>query len=209
MSIGRAVTNGLVGLVLFGLYVASYSGLQHHRRSLPDAGESSSGIWNLSPVIIAAIAGEFKGLMADYLTLEAGARLGAKVIRTPDGKYREVKRRIDWPTIHRLYTASQYLDPSFEQTYMVAQGWLPWEGGMVREMQAILRTAAQARRGRVTSSSARASAPHTPTRAGSPIHFQACTGPQLSADDSAVSTTPTATTPTANSPRRPAERITQ
>ncbi len=79
MNIRRAVTNGLVGLVLFGLYVASYSGLQHRRRSLPDAGESSSGIWNLSPVIIAAIAGEFKGLMADYLTLEAGARLGAKV----------------------------------------------------------------------------------------------------------------------------------
>lgn len=145
MSIRRVVTNGLVGLVLVGLYVASYSGLQHHRRSLPDAGESSSGIWNLSPVIIAAIAGEFKGLMADYLTLEAGARLGAKVVRTPDGKYREVKRRIDWPTIHRLYMASQYLDPSFEQTYTVAQGWLPWEGGMVREMQAILRTAAQAR----------------------------------------------------------------
>ena len=42
MNILRVVTNGLVGLVLVGLYVASYSGLQHHRRGLPDAGERSA-----------------------------------------------------------------------------------------------------------------------------------------------------------------------
>ena len=41
----------------------------------------ASGIWNLPPVALLALAGEFKGLMADYLTMEAGAQLGTELVR--------------------------------------------------------------------------------------------------------------------------------
>lgn len=141
----RNAVNILVGLLLIGFYAGSYSTMLKHWAATSTTTESPSGIWNLPPVLISIIAGEFKGLMADYLTLEAGAQMGTKVIRTPEGKFIYVMRTIDWPTINRLYVASQYLDPSFEQTYTVAQGWLPWEGGMVVEMQEILKTSAKGR----------------------------------------------------------------
>jgi hypothetical protein len=87
-----------------------------------------------------AVAGEFKGLMADYLTLEAGAQLGTHLVRKSEGGTQVAKKQYDWPNIHRLFVASQTLDPSFAQTYIVMQGWLPWEpANMVTEAQEFLK----------------------------------------------------------------------
>lgn len=142
----RLTTNLLVGLILIGFYVASYSALLQQRGNIHQTRHSSSGIWNLPPVALLALAGEFKGLMADYLTLEVGAQLGAELIRKPEGGLRVVKKQYDWPGIHRLFVASQTLDPSFAPTYIVAQGWLPWEPpGMVAETKEILKTAVKNR----------------------------------------------------------------
>lgn len=142
----RLMTNLLVGLVLLGFYVASYSALLQQRSEISQTSSSSSGLWNLPPVMLLALAGEFKGLMADYLTLEVGAQLGTELVRKPEGGLRVVKKQYDWPSIHRLFIASQALDPSFAQTYIVAQGWLPWEpAGMVAEAQEILKTAVRNR----------------------------------------------------------------
>jgi hypothetical protein len=93
-----------------------------------------------------AVAGEFKGLVADYLTMEAGAQLGTHLIRKPGGGFQVVKKQYDWPSIHRLFLASQTLDPSFAQTYIVMQGTLPWEpANMVAETQDFLKTTVQNR----------------------------------------------------------------
>jgi hypothetical protein len=44
--------------------------------------------------------------------------------------------------LNRIFIASQTLDPSFAQTFIVAQGWLPWEpANMVAETQEILKVA--------------------------------------------------------------------
>jgi hypothetical protein len=67
------------------------------------------------------------------------------VVRTPDGKYDVVEKKYDWQAITRLFTSSQALDPSFQQTYMLAQGWLPWNANMIKETHEILRTAADNR----------------------------------------------------------------
>lgn len=84
--------------------------------------------------------------MSDYLTLEAGAQLGTELVRKPEGGFLVVKKKYDWPGIHHLFVASQTLDPSFAQTFIVAQGWLPWEpANMVAETQEILKTAAKNR----------------------------------------------------------------
>ena len=132
----------LLCLGFISLYAASYSALLHQRTLADQADQRSSGLWNLSPVALQAIAGEFKGLLADYLTLEAGAQLGTELVRTPEGDFRVLKKKYDWLTIHRLFTASQALDPAFGQTFIVAQGWLPWDANMVAETQDILQTAA-------------------------------------------------------------------
>jgi hypothetical protein len=135
----------LISLTLVFFYIASYNALLHlHKTNYTP--RSSSGIWNLPPVALLVIAGEFKGVIADYLTLEVGAQLGTELIRTPEGGFKVVQKHFDWPNIHRLFVASQTLDPSFAQTYMVMQGWLPWEpANMVSEAQEILKIASQNR----------------------------------------------------------------
>jgi hypothetical protein len=136
----------LIGLLLVCFYTASYSLLLQQRNEKRQDARSGSGIWNLPPVALLALAGEFKGLMADYLTMEVGAQLGTELKRTPDGGFIVVKKQYDWQSINRLFKASQTLDPSFAQTYIVAQGWLPWEpANMVAEAQDILKVAARNR----------------------------------------------------------------
>jgi len=136
----------LVGVVLLCCYAASYNALLQQRSQTSQTAHSRSGIWNLPPAALLALAGEFKGLMADYLTLEVGAQMGTQLARKPDGSFQVVKKEYDWPSIHRIFVASQTLDPSFAQTFIVAQGWLPWEPvNMVAETQEILKTAARHR----------------------------------------------------------------
>ncbi len=141
----RLAAHLFVGVFLIGFYTASYNGLLHHRTAVEQTQHKSSGLWDLPPVVLLALAGEFKGLVADYLTLEAGARLGTELVRNPDGGYRTIKKQYDWPAIHRIFVASQVLDPSFAQTYILAQGWLPWDANMLPEIQKILRIAANNR----------------------------------------------------------------
>lgn len=138
----RLIVHLLLCLGLVGLYATSYNALLHHRTLAGQTDRPSSGLWELPPVMLHVLAGEFKGLMADYLVLEAGAQLGTELVRTPDGRYRVVARPHDWQTIHRLFMASQSLDPAFQHTYMLAEGWLPWDAKMVAETQVILQTAA-------------------------------------------------------------------
>ena len=142
----RLTAHILIGLMLTCFYAVSYNALLQQRSDSQQTAHPSAGIWNLPPVALLAVAGEFKGLMADYLTLEAGARLGTELVRKPEGGFRVVKKQYDWPGIHRLFVASQTLDPSFAQTYIVAQGWLPWEpANMVEETQEIVKIAAKNR----------------------------------------------------------------
>ncbi len=135
-----------VGSILVCFYAASYNAVLQERGGAGKSAHSSSGIWNLPPMALLAVAGEFKGLMADYLTLEAGARVGTQLVRTPEGGFRVVDKQHDWASLHRIFVTSQILDPSFAQTYIVAQGWLPWNPpGMLAETQGILKTAAKNR----------------------------------------------------------------
>jgi len=143
----RLIVHILVGFLLLCFYATSYNALLHHGTAVKQAGRSDYyGIWNLSPTLLLALAGEFKGLMADYLTMEAGAQMGTHVIRSREGGFKVLKKDYNWAGLHRLFTASQTLDPSFAQTFIVAQGWLPWEpANMVLETQEILKVASQNR----------------------------------------------------------------
>ncbi len=69
------------------------------------------------------IAGEFKGLMADYLVLEAGSFIGSNQKPTEQ----------DWKNIHRTLKYALALDPYFMQAYIYAQGNLPWDACMYQE----------------------------------------------------------------------------
>lgn len=141
----RMLRHGMLPLVLAFLYWTSYGTLLDHRLANPGIDAQRNTFWTLPPTVLQAIAGEFKGLMANLMVLEAGAQLGTELARTADGGYRVVSKDRDWPAITRLFTTSQSLDPSFQQTYMLAQGWLPWDADLIAETQEILRTAADHR----------------------------------------------------------------
>ncbi len=132
-------------ILLLGLYGACYSTLLAYRDTFSLSRQHTSTAWTLPPLVLKVLAGEFRGLIADLITLEAGALLGTEVVRTPEGKHMVVNKQYDWDTITRLFVNSQKLDPSFQHTYMLAQGWLPWEGNRVEDTQKILKTAAENR----------------------------------------------------------------
>lgn len=79
---------------------------------------------------VMALAGEFKGLAADYLLLEAVSFIGSRQAfhASPE----------DWEAVARLLDQSSLLDPYFRQTYLIAQATLPWRAQKVEEALTIL-----------------------------------------------------------------------
>ncbi len=69
------------------------------------------------------LAGEFRGVMADYFVLEAGSFIGSNQEPTDE----------EWENIRRTLQYALELDPYFMQAYIYAQGNLPWDAGMYQE----------------------------------------------------------------------------
>ena len=137
---------GILFLFLLGFYAAAYNALLDFRVEHATASQPSVGWGALPPNVLKMLAGEFKGLAADFMVLDIGAQLGTELVRDSRGGYRIVKKQYDWANISRLFVSSQALDPSFQQTFILAEGWLPWEPpGMLTETQEILKTAAEHR----------------------------------------------------------------
>jgi hypothetical protein len=77
----------------------------------------------VSPALLEIAAGEFKGLLADYLLLKASTFLG--------GRYQTTDS--DREAVYTLFRQSIALDPYFFQTCYYIQGYLPWEGKMPKK----------------------------------------------------------------------------
>ena len=77
----------------------------------------------VSPTLLEIAAGEFKGLLADYLLLKGSTFLGGRFETTES----------DWEAVHILFRQSLALDPYCFQTCYYIQAFLPWKGGMARE----------------------------------------------------------------------------
>lgn len=69
------------------------------------------------PEVMNVLAGEYKGLLSDYLLLEAAAFIGADTEPTPE----------DWEAVALLFRQTMVLDPHFMQSYRLFQAILPWE----------------------------------------------------------------------------------
>jgi hypothetical protein len=81
-----------------------------------------------SAEMMIALSGEFKGIAADYLLLEAASFFGSMEKGTPS----------DWEAVSRLLDQSSSLDPYFKQTYLLAQSILPWYAQKTNEALTIL-----------------------------------------------------------------------
>lgn len=108
----------LWGLFFFFLlaYVFAHTHVLEYRAELAQGGIRATAP-PLPPEAMKALAGEYKGLIADYLLLEAAAFLGADTRPTQE----------DWEAVTLLFRQSMALDPHFMQSYRLFQAILPWE----------------------------------------------------------------------------------
>lgn len=137
--------NVLLFILISCFYAMSYLGLQSHRTSISQTKiQPISSLQTLPPVILKILAGEFKGLAADMMLFDIGSRLGTEIVRNK-GKWTTIQKSHDWNIIHKLFVNCQALDPHFQQTFLLAQGWLPWNAEMVKETGEILQIAAENR----------------------------------------------------------------
>ncbi|WP_028583294.1 tetratricopeptide repeat protein [Desulfogranum mediterraneum] len=120
----RTIISVTVCLLL--VYTGLLSVIESRRGDFGLSGKEH-GIWDLPPMLLSAIAGEFKGMLASYIILDAGSRVGSQVERTVDGSFVTVNQPYNCDTLYRMIQASQHLDPVFQQSYSLSQGWLPWQ----------------------------------------------------------------------------------
>ena len=115
----------LLGLLLFS-FSTSHLAVKERRK---DLGVSYSlHIDSFSAGLMKIFAGEFKGLLADYLVLEAGAFIGSNQDISQD----------QWEKIALAFEQSLQLDPYFQQTYLHVQGDLPWWAKMPEKTISLL-----------------------------------------------------------------------
>ncbi|MDY6836662.1 MAG: hypothetical protein SWH78_01690 [Thermodesulfobacteriota bacterium] len=88
----------------------------------------SLDIDSFSAGLMKVFAGEFKGLLADYLVLEAGAFIGGN----------EYLSEEQWEKVALAFEQSLRLDPYFQQTYLQVQGDLTWWGEMPEKAISLL-----------------------------------------------------------------------
>ncbi|GAB6095832.1 hypothetical protein JCM14469_20850 [Desulfatiferula olefinivorans] len=105
----------LLGLTLLGCYSLSFHALQKFRRSVQLSRSYHASV-HVPPILLKAVAGEFRGLLADYTLIEAASIVG-KAERITDA---------EWDTIGHLFRQTMALDPYFEQSCHLIQGSLAW-----------------------------------------------------------------------------------
>ena len=87
----------------------------------------------LIPGPIAKVASlEFSGVASDYLFLQILTFLGEKVMN------QGVLSKEQWQIVYKAFDQITYLDPRFLDPYVLAEMTLPWEAGMVREVNELL-----------------------------------------------------------------------
>lgn len=106
----------LCGCILANM--VSHTALRRSRVEIKKTYQSPQS--HLPADVVKMLAGEFKGLVADYLLLEVGSFIGSNREGTLQ----------DYQNVYKALKQSLVLDPYFQQTYIFAQGTLPWEAVM-------------------------------------------------------------------------------
>jgi len=113
-------------LVFFALFCIAQSRVIDSRADLNYRLQVSAA--PIPPMLLKALGGEFKGLLANYFFLEAATFVGGNTAVSDK----------EWAAVARLLEQSSVLDPYFKQTYSFAQGVLPWHAERVDQTMVIL-----------------------------------------------------------------------
>jgi tetratricopeptide (TPR) repeat protein len=121
-------------LVAFSaLNVITAYGLKAERRGLKNIYRLN--VVPVPPGILKLAAGEFKGMAANLLLLQAAAFIGSNPEPTQE----------DYKKLALTLEQSLTLDPHFQQTYLYVQAFLPWQARMPEKAIELLDVAAKHR----------------------------------------------------------------
>jgi len=126
MKKGALFTAIIAVLVMMGGYIVCASKVKQYRDQISSSQRASA--FMVSPTLLKIAAGEFKGILADYLLLKGSIFLG--------GRYQTTAG--DLEAVYMLFKQSLALDPYFFQTCYYIQAFLPWAGIMPRKAVELL-----------------------------------------------------------------------
>lgn len=118
---------------ILGVFIATSSHLKEERKKL--SAQYALNIVNAPPEVVQLIAGEFKGLMADFILMQVSSFIGS-------GKNIS---QSEWKHVLLGFEQVMGLDPYFEQTYLQAQSAMAWDARMPEQAIRLLDIARHSR----------------------------------------------------------------
>ncbi len=133
---GLTTTFLLTILVTLHVFLLGKAGIE--RKTLPS--DAGGGFVIPSPVLkITSL--EFKGIVSDLLFINVMVFKGSKYERKEQSRMTSE----EWQWFDKTLNASTDLDPYFVDPYVFANANMTWEGGMIRETNALLEKGTQYR----------------------------------------------------------------
>ena len=102
-------------LIILTVFIASSTRIKDERKIL--TARYALNIVSVPPVALRLIAGEFNGIISDFILLQIGSFIGS-------GKKIE---KDEWENVFLGFDQVMELDPYFEQTYLQAQSAMAWD----------------------------------------------------------------------------------
>ncbi len=124
----------VLAVTAYALTIPGLSQVRQERRA-----RQISYFVEIPPQLAEAGSLEFKGVVADFLMLQAMTFMGERI-----GQRRDLSPE-EWQHLHRLLTKITIIDPAFWDPYVLAETMLVWQAGMIEEANELLLTAAQHR----------------------------------------------------------------
>ena len=118
----------LLGTMLFILTAYMGEKLQEQRNHLSKDYHRANAVM-INPEVLNIISGEFKGILSDYLLLQASYFIG--------GFYKPEQQ--DWQAVAVLYDQTLALDPYFFSALYYAEGTLAWIDELTKKVNTMLK----------------------------------------------------------------------
>jgi hypothetical protein len=128
----RGLIYGILALLVAG-HIFTVGILTEKHSALRKTGYQEHLFLLPAPVLrVAAL--DFKGLASDFLFVKGMVFIGGFI--SPGGRFQLEESQ--WSEFYKIMDASTDLDPYFQDPYYIANAFLPWDAGMVRETNVLL-----------------------------------------------------------------------
>jgi len=135
----RVLTYGILAFLVAG-HILTVGILTEEHSALRKTGYQEH-LFLLPASMLRVAALDYKGLVSDFLFVKGMVYIGAFI--SPGGRFNLDESQ--WREFYNILDTSTDLDPYFQDPYYMANAFLPWDAGMIRETNALLDKGTRAR----------------------------------------------------------------